>query len=163
MTEPSSELKDISLFWPRLFSLLAIAVATLPLLERLIAVLPTVLRYPNVAAALGSIVSLALIGSGYLKRRPVGVKEIQKAFKPLPTGVRMLLAGVVLIAGYVVYIDFLSQRSRETNSLEQSYLLLWYLASFALLARGFWQMAFRAYASEKKKSQLRELAKSRRT
>jgi hypothetical protein len=158
MVEPSSELKEISLFWPRLFSGLGIAVAAFfPFVERLAGFLSTALRYPNVAAALGSIVSLAFVGNDFLKRRPVTMKEIRKAIKPPPNGVIMIIAASVLIAGYVGYGDFLAQSDRETSSLEQTCLLLWYLACVALLARGFWRLAFRMYATQKN-----EMAISRR-
>jgi hypothetical protein len=158
MTELASEQKGISLFLPRFFLLLGIVVAAFPFVERLSGFLSAALRYPEVAAALGSIVSFALIGGGFLKRRPLTQGETDKAFKPLPTGVFRLLTGVILIAEYVAFVDFLSQRGRDTTYLEQTYLLLWYLACFLLLAKGFWQMAFHAYASRKKKSWLEETA-----
>jgi len=153
------EEKGFSLFLPRFFLLLGIAVMAFPFVERLSGFLSAALRYPEVAAALGSIVSFALIGGGFLKRRPFTQGEIVKASKPLPTGVFRLVTGIVLIAGYMGFMDFLSQRGRDTTSLEQIYLLLWYLACFLLLAKGFWQMAFRAYATQKKKSRLEETAK----
>ena len=159
MAGPVSEQKGFSLFLPRLFFSLGIVAAAFPFVERHSGLLSAALRYPEVGAALGSIVSFSYIGGGFLKRRPLTQREIDRASKPLPTGIFRLLTGVILIAEYVGFVFFLSQRGGDTTYLEQTYLLLWYLACFLLLAKGFWQMAFRAYATQKKKSRLEETAK----
>lgn len=153
MSEPP-DLKQISVFAPRFFSLLGVVAASFPLLERLTGFLSKPLRYPNVAATLASIAAFALIGSAFLKRRPVGTKEIMATGNRLPTGRYMLLTGAVLVLGYVAYVDFLRQKGPDTTSLEQTALLVWYLACFLLLTAGFWRMGFRAYAVQKNNEQL---------
>jgi hypothetical protein len=160
MAEPLSELKRISLFAPRISGLLAAIVATFPFVERLTGLLSGSLRYRDLTVTLASIVSFALIGSSFLKRRPMGVDEIERAYEPLPTGRKMLLVGATLALGYVAYADFLTQSSEDVTSWHQGLLMLWYLACFASLTIGFWQMAFRAYASRKKQEALDKVAGS---
>ena len=151
---PNGDLQAISLFEPRVFSLLGAVVAALPFVEKATGVLSGVIRYPAVAATLGTLTSFALIGDSYLRLRPVGLDEIRSS-GPLPTGRWLLLTGGLLIAGFVGYSDHLHGDPTTTTALQQVVLLIGYVAIVSCLALGSWQMAVRAYMARAKEQMLR--------
>ena len=151
MQNQDDDLSGVAVFAPRFFAALASAIAAMPLLDRLLSILPPAIQNRDLATVLSLITGYAVIGREFLLRRPTIDERLNMAGAylkgaRLPTGSMMLFTGVVLLIGYAVYGRFVLQQERPRGPLEEVCLLSGYIALFTCLARGLWQMAFREYA-----------------
>ncbi len=152
-TEVEKDLRRISLFIPRFFAGLSAVVAALPILDRVLDVLPPVIRHRDIATVLATILAFAIIGGDFLGRRRSPGEKLQRMLDEwygrktagLSTGTWMLLFAVLLTVGYVAFADSIG--TTATNSIEEAGAIVWYLAIYGCLTKGLWQMSLRAYAT----------------
>ncbi len=151
MTQIEKDMKAISLFAPRFFGLLSVLIAALPILDRLVDLLPPILRYRDLASALATIAAYAVIATDIVNRQrnPLSAtihKAIMNRLGKRPsTGGTLILFGVLAALGFIRFADPILLSGSSTTPNEEAIGIALYIVTYVLLALGFWWLSLIAY------------------
>ena len=141
MTKVEKDLYSIGRSVYRFYGTLTAIIVALPLLDRVVALLPPTFEQRTVASLAGTIIAIALIGYDYLNPRDPSIHG-------LPTGALQIIVGVILTIVYVGAAELIQQSRVQISTPLSTVFMVWYVALYGLFALGMWKMGWRAYRTK---------------
>jgi hypothetical protein len=153
MNAGERDLRRLALFIVRFFQAVSVVVASLPIIDKLVGLLPVVVRDQNVTTVLTSFLTIVLVAWNFLNQSK------RKSFQP-SMGIGMLIVGTALTIIYVGFADSILAQGRTVGRFEEFAAIGVYVLIFLALTQGFWEMALLAYRTRKIPIRNRDLIES---